>query len=321
MVVAAPNVAGHETDQYTLPPQRQFAEVGGYLTRYMYDAVAKGADAQNSRIRSAVNSHARAAEVEKLQSPDDIVATVNAQFPVALFFIEGLDRTMLSSSTAVRYPGSVIGYKPFVGVRKNVDIGINPFRAWNCATIRAFFGVYMGDDKMGHFSDMGMHYYTTYRDAVRRGASEEKAVREAIKVGTDGPIYSERGLLGWASCGDYSNADLVSNYMGFVFYRNLTEPVMLKGQQRPPMLVRDGPHWKVAPHVRPDSDFFSWYISDHLNEALNPGFYLITVRGGIRRAIVGLLSLRYLRMIREPGACPITRDQSSIEGGPHLAEL
>src|SRR5439155_20559531 len=92
VVVAAPNVAGHDVDQYKLPPQRQFAEMGGYLTRYMYDAVAKGADAQSSRIRSAVNSHARAAEVEKLQSPDDIVATVNAQFPVALFFIEGLDR-------------------------------------------------------------------------------------------------------------------------------------------------------------------------------------------------------------------------------------
>src|SRR5439155_692149 len=125
-----------------------------------------------------------------------------------------------------------------------------------------------------------------YRDALHKGAGEEKAVREAIKMGTDGPIYSEKGLLGWATCGDYSNADLVSNYMGFCFYRNLTETVSLKGQKRPPMLVRDGPYWKVAPHVRPDSDFFSWYVSDHFNEALNPGVYLDTIRNGIRKAIV-----------------------------------
>jgi ankyrin repeat protein len=281
----APTAAAHETDQYTLPPRRQFAEMGPYLTRMMYDALAKGVAAQNARIKSAVQSHAKAADIEKLQSPEEIANTVNSQFSAALFVIENLDRIMTSSQMATRYPACITGYKPFVGVRKNVDIAISPLRAWNCATIRAF-GVWMGDDKIGHFLDMGKHYFDTYREALRKGSSEEKAVRAAIAMGTDGPIYSEKGLLGWSTCGDYSNADLVSNYMGFCFYRNLTSPVMLKGVQRPPLLVRDGPYFRLAPHVRADSDFFSWYVSDHWNEALNPGFYIASLRNGIRKAIV-----------------------------------
>src|SRR5205823_6457872 len=130
------------------------------------------------------------------------------------------------------------------------------------------------------------HYYRTYRDSLRRGATEEQAVRDAIRVGTDGPIYSEKGLLGLVTAGAYSNADLVSNYMGMCFYKNLSEPVMLKGQLRPPMLVLEGNYWRVAPHVRPDSDFFSQFISDHLNEALNPSWYKDQFRPGIRKAIV-----------------------------------
>ena len=259
--------------------------MGPYLTRMMYDALAKGAAAQNARIKSALQSRAKPADIEKLQSPDELANTVNAQFSAALFVIENLDRVVTSSTTATRYPACITGYKPFVGVRKNVDVSINPIRAWNCATIKAF-GVWMGDDKIGHFEDMGKHYYDTYREQLRKGVGEEKAVRAAIAIGTDGPIYSEKGFLGWASCGDYSNADLVANYMGFLFYKNLTSPVMLKGVERPPLFVRDGQYFKLAPHVRPDSDFFSWYVSDHLNEALNPGSYLVTVRGGIRRAIV-----------------------------------
>src|SRR4051794_32499473 len=99
VLVAAQPATAHETDQYTLPPQRRFAEMGPYLTRTIYDAIAKGAEVQNNRIRSAVNSRSKATEIEKLQSADDIAATVNAQFPVALFFIEGMDRTMLATTT------------------------------------------------------------------------------------------------------------------------------------------------------------------------------------------------------------------------------
>ena len=50
-------------------------------------------------------------------------------------------------------------------------------------------------------------------------------------------------------------------------------------------MVRDGPHWRLAEHVRPDTDFFARFVSDHWDEALNPSDYDILMRGGMERNI------------------------------------
>jgi len=201
----------------------------------------------------------------------------------------------------VKYPGRLPGFKNG-SLRRYVDLPLNPFNAWACATIKAY-GVYFGTDKIGHFTDMGMHYYDAYREVLRKGKSEDDAVKAALKLGTDDPVYSERGLLGLVTAGDYSNADLISNYMGFCFYKNLSDPVMLKGVQRPPMFVRDGDYWKTAPHVRADSDFFSWFISDHWNEALNPGVYRNDIKDRIKKAIVESRKLVLPRYCDANGTC------------------
>ena len=39
---------------------------------------------------------------------------------------------------------------------------------------------------------------------------------------------------------------------------------------------------KIADHVRPDSDFFAWFVSDHYDEVLNPNGFEFTIRPGIR---------------------------------------
>ena len=39
------------------------------------------------------------------------------------------------------------------------------------------------------------------------------------------------------------------------------------------MLVRQGPYWRLNDQVRPDSDFFTAFITPHWNEALNPNVY------------------------------------------------
>ncbi|HMB95704.1 MAG TPA: ankyrin repeat domain-containing protein, partial [Tepidisphaeraceae bacterium] len=133
------------------------------------------------------------------------------------------------------------------------------------------------------FSDMGMHYYERYKQSLAKGQSQEQAMASTLEVGTKDQLTSESGLLGYWSAGDYSNGDLSSNFLGFVFYRNLTESQMLKGQMRPPMLQHDGPYWKIAPQIRADSDFFALFISNHLDEAYNPGLFLNGVRDSIRQ--------------------------------------
>jgi ankyrin repeat protein len=276
---------GHETDQYTLPIGREFADQGDYLTRFMFDTISRGVEKQNSRIKDAVEHKASAKELKNLQSGEAIADTVNHEFPVALFLINSLDDYDPTSAAKLRNPGRIVGYKSDHGLRRYIDIPLSPFNAWNSACIKAF-GVYMGNDKVGHFTDMGKHYFDAYRAALAKGKNEQQAHEAMLKLGTDDPVYSESGLLGLATAGDYSNADLVANYMGFCFYQNLSEPVMLKGELRPPMLVHDGEYWKIADHVRPDSDFFSYFVSDHLNEALNPGWYRDDMRDKIKKAIV-----------------------------------
>ncbi|MEA2711922.1 MAG: hypothetical protein QOF78_4523 [Phycisphaerales bacterium] len=280
LAVARPARA-HETDQFTPPAGREFAEIGDELTKTAYTAIEKGVNKINGRIKGELEAKQSVAE---LQTADAIAASVNSQFPPALFLINDYDTRVLTAGAKQNFPGQIVGYKPASSVRQYVQLPLNPFNSWECATIKAY-GVTMGTDKIGHFTDMGMHYFRAYRKALKEGASEDDARAKAVYIGTDEFIFAESGLLGWSTAGAYSNADLVANLMGMMFYRNLSEPVMLKGELRPPMLVRDGEYWKIAPHVRPDSQFFSLFISEHFDEALNPSSYLPKMRKGIRRAI------------------------------------
>jgi ankyrin repeat protein len=273
-------VFSHETDPYAAPPGREMADVGPHFSRWFYDTIDRGIRAQNAKIRSAVED-GNAELVKKLQTDDEIAHAVNREFPFAILMIQDLDAKFTSPEMRLRYPGTLAGYKPAPTAQQIMAFPLNPFRAWGCAVMN-LYGVQLGADKIGHFTDMGMHYYQTYKGFRAKGESEQQAVRRAIAVGTSDPLKGESALLGNWTAGDYSNGDLAVNYLGFVFYRNLTEPQMLKGQQRPPMLVRDGQYWKTAPHVRPDSDFMQWFISDHLDEALNPGIY---TAGGMRNTM------------------------------------
>ncbi|MDQ3439771.1 MAG: ankyrin repeat domain-containing protein, partial [Planctomycetota bacterium] len=276
----------HETDQFTVPPGREFADIGDTLTIWSYRAVKSGVDRTNNKIRSAIKAKRGEDSLKKLQSPPEIAMAVNAAFPPALFSIEDWDKRVQAAGAKDNFPGRVVGYKPFIGVRKHAEFSLDPFRSWNCATIRAY-GVYFGTDKLGHFTDMGKHYYREYRKSLDEGKSEERSTRNAIELGGDGgPIFfSESGFLGEKTAGAYSNADLVANYMGMLFYRNLTDAVSLYGRQVPPMLERDGPYWKISDRVRPNSNFFAMFFSDHIDEAMNPSRYIEKHRDKIRKAI------------------------------------
>src|SRR5438477_11494627 len=79
VALLAATAKAHETDQYTLPRGREFADLSDYLTHQAYTAVSRGVEKQNSRIRSAVETK-DAREAERLQSNDDLAGAVNEQF-------------------------------------------------------------------------------------------------------------------------------------------------------------------------------------------------------------------------------------------------
>jgi hypothetical protein len=115
--------------------------------------------------------------------------------------------------------------------------------------------------------------------------SEAEAYSKVLHHYGDTSFLSEKNMYGTFGTGVYSNGDMAANHMGFKFYLNLTEQVVLKGQAREPLVVRCGVFWRLNHHVRPQSGWFGAFVSDHWNEALNPSLYDPTMRPRIRRVL------------------------------------
>ncbi|MCY4093551.1 MAG: hypothetical protein OXG05_00330 [Gammaproteobacteria bacterium] len=130
-------------------------------------------------------------------------------------------------------------------------------------------GVYISTDKLGHFFSQGRKFYTRYQ---RLGS-----VAEAAKL-----TARWEGLI-WGNVlsGIYSNADLVANYEGFLFYRSLFNDDVI-GDQASIFQCNEG-----ALDKRRE---FTW--ADHINsfwdEMLNPSYF--------RQALVPAIERRMLQL-------------------------
>jgi hypothetical protein len=242
----------------------------------------------NTEIRRAMDDHKPAGVMEELQSGPHVTMAIRTQWPWSVTQIEEFEKVLASPEMREQYPGRVLAYgERFAGVYQWAFLPFD-FRGWAhvlffSSTIRVY-GTYVGTDKFGHFTDEGINYYFEYRKWRDAGVSEREAVARAVLLGSHG-LMSEDGLLGLAANGDYANGDISANFAGFLFYRNLTEPMLLKGRPSPAMLARDGAFWRIADDVRPDSGFFARFISDHLDEALNPGFFDPYLRPAMHEAV------------------------------------
>ena len=288
LVISLSPAAAHETDQFTVPPNRKFADLGDYFNRWAYRAIAQGVNVTNTQIRRAMDEHKPAGVIEELQSGPHVTMAIRTQWPWSVTQIEEFEKVLASPEMRQQYPGRVVAYgERFAGVYQWAFLPFD-IRGWAhvlffSSTIRVY-GTYVGTDKFGHFTDEGINYYFEYRKWRDAGVSERESVARAVLLGSHG-LMSEDGLLGLAANADYANGDIAGNFSGFLFYRNLTEPMQLKGRPYPAMLVREGAFWKIADDVRPDSGFFARFISDHLDEALNPGFFDPYLRPAMHEAV------------------------------------
>ncbi len=148
-------------------------------------------------------------------------------------------------------------------------------------TVR-LFGTEFGTDKLDHLFQQGYKYYTIQRNAVATGQSRDDAVIKAVKWGQ----MTERTYFGMLVSGVYSNADLYANYAGMKFYQGLTEPVAVGDKTRPALLAFKDGTWQINDN-RLREDLLKPFITDHLNEALNPSGYGLllypTVRGIVKK--------------------------------------
>ena len=111
-------------------------------------------------------------------------------------------------------------------------------------------GQLIGSDKLGHFFSQGRKFYRRYM----RSQDEAKAAEHSA--------YTERALFGQMTTGVYSNADLVANYEGFLFYQSLFEDNVTPGKKA--ILSWQDGKWVVQ---RP----FTWadHVNEYWDEALN----------------------------------------------------
>ena len=315
---ATPDASAHETDQFLMPTcseTRQFADLGRYFSDYFGDATRRAIEELNHRIdraeaRAADHRPRRTrvggnrvrrrvaamidhtADPDRYRTPYAIANAVRDELPHALALIDGLE---WNPPDATRYgysPQDLVIYKPHSenAMHTELHFVLDPRilgRLWRAGTFQAY-DAYMGADKIGHFVDMGFRYYKVYDRALRRGEHHDAATAAAVKYGSVGGLLSERALLGRATAGAYSNADLASNLAGMFFYLNLTEPVPgpgPDGEQRPLAYLGDDGRWHASPRLLDDADFFAAYLTDHFNEALNPSHFERGMRPKVRKAI------------------------------------
>jgi hypothetical protein len=100
------------------------------------------------------------------------------------------------------------------------------------------------------------------------GATEASAVAAAVAHG----VKQEHKYYGTLASGIYSNGDLAANYAGMKFYLNLRHPVRIGNNVLPPLLVRSPHGWRLRPGIDRDH-LLEPYLSNHLNESLNPCRY------------------------------------------------
>ena len=267
---------GHESDQYTVPAGREFADLRLYFAHEIHDLLESAVRKTNARIAQSLQDGQPTARTEHLQQPGTIAQAVLFEFPPVMVYIETMELRLRNPKVRGQYPGLVVAYLPTFWIYHHWALLLDPtklVRLGRSSTIM-IDGHYLGTDKLAHFFHMGYIYYNDFRRGLEAGVSEEEARNHAFGLGAGGhPIFSENALLGMFTTGVRSNADLAANYTGFKFFRNLTEEVRIRGEMQPPMLVRDGVYWRLNDHVHPHSDFFTIFVTDHWDEALNPSTY------------------------------------------------
>jgi hypothetical protein len=134
-------------------------------------------------------------------------------------------------------------------------------------------GVEFGADKLTHFFDVGFGYYNKYRESIKKQLQEKKvnsldslpaeirnevdaaATRDAVTFG----VETENGKWGKLTTGVFSNADLVANYQGFMWFKEVTSSTSAYIGW-----TKDG-----LPYQKKLFDLVD-FVNDYWNEAMNP---------------------------------------------------
>jgi len=299
--------SANETDNFFLPLDPEFADLGDYLELVHTRAMEQGVQEVNSRIERALNikdAAKRARLLARWQTPDALAEAVAAQFGAAPMETLRIEAALGSSWARQAFPNQRVMHKDS-SMNLRGHSALDPralLMFFQAGTVKGF-GVYFGTDKILHFHKLGYAYFKRYRRLLRAGMSPEDARRNVLQYFSAGALLAEGSGFGTLSTGIYSNADMAANYAGFKFFLNLTDKAVLLESEREPLVVRCGVFWRLNDHVRLHSGWLRAFITDHWNEALNPSLYDASMRPRIRRILqrrAGYIVLFYTWQDRRP---------------------
>lgn len=270
------SVQAEETDQFTLPPG-ELLDIGPTTSRKLFDALQNVINQTNAEIQALLPraQHSRiSASKLALRRTDGYIADLfytktGPGFPRWMRWKRS-ENEQQPMQYKERWPWKTVYWLVFSQSPLFI-IGLAP-------TIN-MYDYYFGTDKLGHFFMQGHTYYTIYMYCLNHGKTTKQAHATMVLYGQ----ILEQTYLGTLINGVYSNADLSANYSGWKFYMNLGHSVKIGNRTLPPLLVLNGDKWEFSRHVNKDN-LLKPYLSDNLNEALNPCRYTF-MRGQIRRQI------------------------------------
>jgi hypothetical protein len=284
---AAP-AQGNETDQYLLPLDAQWADLGEFMSGVHHMVVQDAINYVNARIERSLKIRGpvqRQRALERWQAPEAVADSVRRLWGIGFWDMMHLDHFLHSRKMRRAFPDQLVAYKTWNWLYTYVHLPIDPRNIpllLPSSTIKVF-DVYIGVDKFGHLHDLGHIYYKDYIWGIRNGYDPDHVMQVVVQRFSRG-LISESMLIGFWATGVCSNADTAANYIGMKFYMNLTEATRIQGEMHPPMLVRDGPFWRFNDHIEPQT-LLRPFITDHLNEALNPNLYEWGARMLVRRRL------------------------------------
>lgn len=278
-----------ETDQYNLPPA-PLADIGAEVSEYVEQNLRKAVDKLNAEILDRQNClENQAAKPKKLKCDSTEREKSKLKY---LRSEDAIAREVYNLLGAGTIPFTKSGswmeshafrnqparYK--IGFRKSIFF-IAPINYLTISSTVNLYGVNFGTDKIAHFFQQGYEYYQIYNRALTKKSKPDEAIKKAIRYGRK----TENTFFGTLVSGVFSNADLYSNYAGMKFYLGLTREIKIGDKTRPAILRFENGVWKFGESVNLREILIKPFVSNHLNEALNPSIFVVDLRAYVRRVV------------------------------------
>ncbi len=277
-----------ETDQYNLP-EKPLADIGDEVADYTRENITKAIGKINAQIikhqncleKNPVESNCGSPEKEraKLDYLRSDAAIVRAVFKP----LGGGIPPFTNSGTWMeshRFKAQPARFKTSFG--KSI-YRTSPVLYLTISDTVRLYGIELGTDKIAHLFQQGYTYYQTVERAKAKKISYREGVRKAVNWGK----MTEKTYYGYWASGVYSNADLAANFAGMKFYENLTREIRIGEKTFAPILVLKRGVWEFNENVNLRESLLKPFISNHLNEALNPSVFvsLFGFRSNVRKTV------------------------------------